>query len=70
MTWVMFWGEFLCLLFFLAKSRWARPPPTYAAVDPSDALAERTQTQPVSWRSSLVCFLPAMCDIFGTTLYA
>lgn len=33
MTWVMFWGEFLCLLFFLIKTRLARRAPASRGYD-------------------------------------
>lgn len=72
MTWVMFWGEFLCLLYFLVSTglrRSSRTPPTQsvALLSATDAVAE--EFPPLTWRSSFVCFLPAMCDVMGTTLY-
>jgi hypothetical protein len=75
MTWVMFWGEFLCLLFFLLKSaagKYVRPIRKQLVDDGGELLldgkTERGHHHPITWRSTFVCFLPAMCDIFGTTL--
>ena len=71
MTWVMFWGEFLCLLFFLVRTRLTRKDPSSSDESNFKLLGtgeKSGETQPVTWRSSLVCFLPAMCDIGGTTL--
>jgi hypothetical protein len=72
----MFWGEFLCLLFFLlkvaAKKRMNRSSKelVYGGEELLlDAKPAEDVNHPITWRSTFVCFLPAMCDIFGTTLY-